>query len=275
MGVIIGFSGKKQSGKNTACNLVFGLEMSYIKVVQRFRLNTKGELIIGVFDEDKNEFDEFKIDPLARDSATINYLEEKVKGHIKVYSFADLLKKNICIDVLGLTDEQCYGTDEDKDTKTHLSWSDMPDGFTNITRGASLNPDYINANMTAREVMQYVGTNIFRQMYGEVWVDGLMRRIEKDNPAIALVADVRFPNEVAGIQKAAGKVIRLTRGEHSTDAHASETALDIDNYDWDNFNAVLDNSLMSIGEQNVAICKLLAKWSYLPDGLELLTEAQE
>jgi len=42
------------------------------------------------------------------------------KISIKTYSFADPLKRNICIDLLGLTEQQCYGSDEDKNSLTNI-----------------------------------------------------------------------------------------------------------------------------------------------------------
>ena len=61
-----------------------------------------------------------------------------------IYSFADPLKKDICMGVLGLTEQQCYGSDDDKNTMTDLWW----DGV----------------NLTAREAMEIIGTNIFRTL---------------------------------------------------------------------------------------------------------------
>lgn len=43
-------------------------------------------------------------------------------------SFADTLKE-FCIETLGLTREQCYGTDEEKNTPTKYNWEDAPDFF--------------------------------------------------------------------------------------------------------------------------------------------------
>ena len=40
----------------------------------------------------------------------------------KIYNFADPLKKDICINILGLTYEQCYGEDIDKNTVTEVEW---------------------------------------------------------------------------------------------------------------------------------------------------------
>jgi hypothetical protein len=83
---------------------------------------------------------------------------------------------------------------------------------------------------TPREIMQHFGTDAFRETYGEdVWVDSFIQRLRLRLPSHAVVKDVRFPNEVTGLQERAGAdVIRIDASERldSDDDHASETALD-------------------------------------------------
>ena len=67
--------------------------------------------------------------------------------------------------------------------------------------------------------------------------------------------------EVEAVQKAGGKVVRLTRQIYE-DSHSSETALDEDKYDWKNFDAVVDNSGMGIKETNNSIQKLISDWGW-------------
>ena len=43
----------------------------------------------------------------------------------KICYFAHSLK-NMCMDILGLTWEQCYGTDEQKNTFTDILWDKFP-----------------------------------------------------------------------------------------------------------------------------------------------------
>lgn len=138
---------------------------------------------------------------------------------VKHYSFADALK-SICIDILGLEYNQCYGSDEDKNTPTDIVW---------------------NGNeLTARQVMQIVGTDIFRSLKPNVWTEATIRKIQKDNPDIAIITDCRFPNEIDAVHDAKGIVIRLTRSIDASN-HPSESALDKENYDWNNFDIILDN----------------------------------
>lgn len=147
----------------------------------------------------------------------------------KMYNFADPLKKDICMNILGMTYDQCYGSDEQKNILTDIQWE--------------------GSKLTAREVMQFVGTDIFRKMKHNVWADATIRKIQEDSPLLAIIADCRFPNEVDAVRNAGGFVIKLTRNPHNSD-HSSETALDPKNYNANNFDLVIDNTTISIAEQN-------------------------
>jgi len=137
---------------------------------------------------------------------------------------------------LGLTKAQCYGTDEEKNTETHLRWEEMP-----LNGGRK-------GNMTAREVMQHVGTDIFRSMYRNIWVDCLLREIEKDGYKMAVLSDVRFDNEIKAIQAQGGIIIGLTRDKlEKSDGHSSEQP------NFDLCDHVIDNNDMSIPDQNKEI----------------------
>ena len=247
---ILAFSGRKQSGKNTCCNLIVGWEMLSLGLTQNIKIRDCLLWVSDILGDQQNEgfFD------ITRNNTAINrFKDAHLNQFIKLYSFADLLKKNVCMDVLGLTREQCYGTDEEKNTETNIVWGDLE----------GVNNKHIKSQkVTAREVMQYVGTDFFRKIYPNVWVDATIRKIREDGAYLALICDCRFPNEVKGVQDANGKVIRLTRNCNDKDSHASETALDKENYDWDNFDSIIDNETMDVGEQNKELYDILANWGW-------------
>lgn len=161
----------------------------------------------------------------------------------KIYNFADTLKNDICMNILGLSYSQCYGEDIDKNTLTDIVWD--------------------NKQLTAREVMQIVGTDIFRKMKNDVWAQATLNRINKESPKLAIIADCRFPNEVEAIKKANGIVIKLTRNLYNSQ-HSSETALDENHYSVSNFDLVINNQILSIQEQNHTVLKFLQKKRVLP-----------
>ena len=158
----------------------------------------------------------------------------------KTYNFADPLKK-LCIDILGLTYDQCYGPDECKNERVNCYINHCPDG-----------------QMTARQVMQYVGTDVFRKMQRNVWSDATLRLIEKESPSLALIADCRFPNEVDVVKNNGGIVIKLNRDLYASE-HASEKSLDEDMYDQSNFDLVIDNTKISVEEKNNIIYDFLTE----------------
>lgn len=160
-----------------------------------------------------------------------------------IYNFADALKQNICMEILGLSIEQCYGTDDQKNELVGCYWD--------------------NKQLTAREVMQLIGTDIFRRIQNNVWANTAIKRIRRDKPDIAIIADCRFPNEVDAIKNNNGLVIKLNRNPYNS-LHQSEIALDKHNYDQSNFDLVIDNHNMSIPEQNKVIYNFLLDRGLLP-----------
>jgi len=287
--IIIGLSARKQGGKNTAINFIYGIHMLALGIIKNtFNITEKGQLYVKDIFGDISFEGIFDID---RDTPEMEqFLAEHLNQFVKVYNFADLLKTEVCMKILGLTYEQCYGTDEQKNAFTHLMWENMPGVFTNNGRADFIcnilkyKDDFHNnllkdvgdetffhppGFMTAREVMQYVGTNVFRKMYGNVWVDATIRRIKDEGSQIALIADCRFPNEVEGIQNNNGKVIRLNRNPHPEDKHESETALDKENFEWNKFDSIIDNANSTIDEQNKQVYNVLKKWNLLPVELDI------
>ena len=270
---IIALSGRKQSGKTTTANQILGLEMTSLGIVRgACTINPKGQLYIDDLFGDKRY--EGVFDVMRNNESMNRFRAENLDPYVKIYSFADLLKQHVCIDILGLSWEQCYGTDEQKNTETHLRWEHMPGVMTpmdwsmrqgGVAQGYTQHPQEFNillkeGFMTGRDVMQFAGTEIFRKMYHNVWVDSTIRRIRREAPAIAVICDTRFPNEVMGVKEAGGRVLRLTRAPFKEDEHASETALDEDKFDWSNFDAVVDNELLNVAETCQTVHPILEKW---------------
>ena len=202
-------------------------------------------------------------------------------------SFADTLKQ-FCIDVLGLSYESCYGTDEQKDAPTQYQWESATwflrwkfgsrvisystgdinyktesdpnalmqqfHAYNGIPKGHQSGP------MSGRQIMQILGTDLIRETFGNVWANAIIRLIKKQNKPLSIITDNRFPSEVDIIlRESYGHIIRLTRSPRGfSDIHPSEASLD--HYDWDkNKCFVLDNSSLNIEEQNTAVIPILHK----------------
>jgi hypothetical protein len=64
-----------------------------------------------------------------------------------------------------------------------------------------------------------------RKIYEPIWVKSCIDKIKREQSELAIIADVRFPNEAKAIEDAGGIVLRLTR-DILHDDHSSEIALD-------------------------------------------------
>jgi hypothetical protein len=160
----------------------------------------------------------------------------------KIYSFADPLKQDICINILGMTHTQCYGSDDDKNTMTDLLWN--------------------GEELTARRAMEVIGTNIFRQIKTQVWVEATLNKIFREKFDLAIIVDCRFPNESDAILDSGGYVIRLDLNPFDSDSD-SEKALDPEYYDWSKFSYIIHNSSLTNEEKNNRILKFLTRNSIL------------
>lgn len=257
---ILGIAGKKQSGKNTTANIIHGLVLMERGMIKDFNIDNDGKLFILTSDaygtEDWGEFDITR-----KDRQFVEWAEYNMWPYVKLYSFADTLKW-ICIDLFNIPPECVYGTDEQKNRPIeHLKWDNMPGVITpigwSILEG-KLNPEIQSSPddfnlilaegpMTAREFMQYLGTEVMRRMYLNVWVESTLNKIQKEGSELAIIADARFPNEVNAIINRGGKVLKLNRNVFN-DQHASEIALD--SYDDNKFLKVIENN-------DIGVCDLL------------------
>ena len=102
--LIVGISGRKQSGKSTSTNLILSFYIAELELSNKVYLNNEGEIIVsdllgdtnyaGVFDITKN---------YNTNDFVISKFMNTLKQHINIHSFADPLKRDICMNLLGLT----------------------------------------------------------------------------------------------------------------------------------------------------------------------------
>lgn len=260
---ILILSGKKQSGKNTSCNFLHGYVMRLVGSTRAFNVDEKGRLLVA--SEHMNAQGEKEVgmgilDIERRDHDFYDWASVKMWPFVKAYSFAEQLKIAV-INIFGLTYEQCFGTDDDKNSDTTIKWGDVAFTLPPRTRGEMKKSGKLEEFMTAREFMQHFGTDVCRKIAGDCWVDACFRKIQAENVPLAIITDGRFPNEMEAAERYNAKTIRLARAPHQDD-HPSETALD----DWEpkDFDLFLDNSEMSIQEQNDAVLAQMMEWGIFP-----------
>jgi hypothetical protein len=152
-----------------------------------------------------------------------NYLCEH--HEFKRFAYADALKE-ACKSIFNFTDEQLYG-----DLK------EVVDPFWGAT---------------PRTVLQFVGTDLFRNNMGKIipnleyniWVKVVEKKISEEHRLYPhqniVITDVRFPNEVESIKNLGGRVIRVSRPElnisNGIDVHASEIQIEYLKVDKDLIN---------------------------------------
>lgn len=250
---VIGISGSKGSGKSTAVNGLYALELN--ELGYKARLDNLGRLSVVTNTETMEEglldINDKKVKP---------FLDETVHPFTKNYNLADALKEFL-IYIFGIPYENIYGTDEQKNTPTDIKWSQIPGyfckdfGAKNQSIEKELGIKYHQDNhLTCRELLQTFGTEICRKIKPDCWTQFTLKRICDEQPQLAIISDVRFIGEIQAIQEVGGKVIRLTRKPFS-DTHVSETELD----NFDGFDYILDNASLSIADQTTKFLEILCK----------------
>ena len=249
MSKILAFAGAKQSGKNTCCNFLHGYELFRNDVVDSFDVDTDGNLMVNtvIYDAKGEKQEGMGLLDVTRDDLEFApWAAHNMWPYVKHYSFASPLKE-IAVGLFGITEEQCYGTDQEKNTPINIKWEDMP---TKVKQ---------KGFMTAREFLQHFGTDICRSIKPDIWTGRCMRQILQEGSGLAIISDCRFPNEVEAVRAAGGKVIKLTRNI-AKDGHSSENALS----GYKDFDSVIDNASMNIQECNQSLLEIVNEWGWIP-----------
>lgn len=101
-----------------------------------------------------------------------------------------------------------------------------------------------------RTLLQWWGTEYRRNVETDYWVKRLAARLEEEQPEIALITDMRFPNEINFVEEY-GDTIKVNRPGLPPATHASETVLDsVPDNDWD-FILENDSTLEDFKERAV------------------------
>ena len=68
-------------------------------------------------------------------------------------------------------------------------------------------------NLTPRWVLQYWGTEVCRRgFHDDIWIASLENKLRNSSDNI-VISDCRFPNEIASIRSAGGRIVWIKRGE--------------------------------------------------------------
>jgi hypothetical protein len=250
---ILGISGAKQSGKTTCTNFLHGYQLRLHDVVTKFMMNDEGDLLVNAMTSNEKGDEEEGVgvlDVFRLDNEFVDYASQMVWPYVKAFSFADPLKL-MAMHLFGLTEQQCYGSDEYKNTKIPVKRK-----FIKKLLNRDLGDDKF---LTAREFLQLFGTDVCRAIKPDVWTSSCLDRVKESDAELAIVSDCRFPNEIDAIKNAEGRVIRLTRCPYD-DGHESETAL---TNEYEKYDHVIDNANLNMDEANRALMDVLKEWGWL------------
>lgn len=258
---IIGFCGRKQAGKNTCCNAILSIKLCHAGICERSRITDDGKVEVSdIFGEKWPNKEFFLFD---QDHVNFDYIFGGKNLFCKIYALADSLKE-ICNQVLGIDLALTNGSNEDKETMTDYKWENMPGVITfSQMRNLGLTKEQCeevglfvhgSGKMSVRDVMQYVGSEVFRRMNPNVWTECFFRKLDEDSPDVALVSDIRFADEVDALIKRKALVIGLTRNPFPEDSHQSEKIVI-----QDHCKHIIFNNKMDIKNQTLELYKILRK----------------
>ena len=142
----------------------------------------------------------------------------------KRLAFADPLKE-ICRDLFELSEEQLRGS---------------------LKTSGITGSDFIKDGVTPRKILQFFGTDIVRNQFGEIlkdpgnfWIRQISKRIIQEPETPFIFTDVRFENEAKFIHDLGGIIIKIRRPSvEKEDSH--ETEKGISGYDYEVVNDDLD-----------------------------------
>lgn len=254
---IVGFSGKIGAGKTSCSNFLHAMVFTHVSQSTPYAfVDERGKLMVQDANNHTGE-----VDVNLKTPEAIQWLTENVWGFIRNFSCAEELKR-ICMTLFELPYVSMYGTQDQKKEPTHLLWEDMPTKMVgHVKIGQTVPANNIKTGfMSGRDVLEYLGTQILRQMHPDCHANALRKLITTPHPLyglsqIAIVDDIRFPNEVKALQDIGGLVIRLTKvsKEAAENQHQSNIALD----DFDGFNHVIDNENMTMDESFANLMEIL------------------
>lgn len=272
---ILAIAGRKQSGKSTLCNFLHGYQMRCFDIIKDFVITNEGDLFVNAgLGEDGKEEDSFlKLDISRRDEEFLHWAEGVMFPFVKRYSFAGELKR-MCVDLFDIPHECVYGTDEQKNQlQEHLRWENMP-RFQNMNLmvkmpiDAKKSWDWREGAMTAREFMQFFGTDVMRKIWEPIWINRTIKKISQENPLLAVIDDMRFTDELLKIKEHWGDLsmcVGLTR-KVKEDTHSSENADPVISA----CDVIIDNSTMTINEVSKELISNLDSSGWLGDDMSKL-----
>jgi hypothetical protein len=248
--LLIAFTGKKQSGKDSACRFL------------RANATRLWPKLVPFLNKSVSESPDYPVPP----QVETFYVGGPMKEFAKTF---------------GVPHELVWGDDKAKNTLIDINWEQLPHYHRLLALNDRWNRELMEQRnnglksqvtvekewrhpprgpLTARQFLQQIGEEMFLGMDPMYWVKQFKAAVAASKADVGLVADPRKPEQVVAVQELGGIVFRLTRDPYEgKDQHISETALDPENFDWSLFDEVVDNRTMTVEETNKEVLARLLR----------------
>jgi hypothetical protein len=243
--MLLAFSGKKQSGKDSCARFVAANA--------------------NIFWPPKwHSFNGYKDSSAVAGETSVEFIY--VGGPMKGFALE-----------FGVPYESVWGTDEQKNMPIGIKWEQLPHyqrlvneaWLRNANRDSLVNQGVMSLStyfekfetvptgpLTGRQFLQQIGEEMFLPMDPLYWVKKYEAAVAASKAAVKLTADPRKPEQIHAITRLGGYTFKLLRAPFAdTDQHESEVALDPDRFDQTAFHAVIDNRHLTVPETNRQVLK--------------------
>lgn len=254
--------GAKQSGKTTSATAIYGMHLVNQGILPNANFDTNGKMTV-VYDKETNNGVEFDID--SSEDHMVGFMKKNVWAHIKHASFADALKTS-CAQLFGIDEKLMWGTNEDKESKTHIQWESLH----------KLLPQYASKTgpMSVRELLEVFGTDICREFDLNCHIKSAKNKLDITNPTIGIIPDGRFYNEFEffeNLKKNTAQQVLLIKHKRKPHKSSAKSENGLDGIDDSRFDLVLDNKNLSVNEKNGLLIDFLVEQGVLSGaGVEIV-----
>ena len=213
---------------------------------------------LGKFGKETIVLDTFNNQPVVFDYPN-DQLEQLIKTYsVKIYSFLDPIK-NFCINTFGLDVMQCYGSENDKDSYTHISWDDIHNEIKKkYSKKIKKKNDKKSLNdfLTADELLEIVKNDFALKFDPNAISRGLYSLIAQEGHKLSIIEDAKNCNEITIGTENGAKVIRLLRQSNEL----NEEDKKLDEFPLGEYNLIVDNKNMTMQETHNHIKPKVHEW---------------
>ena len=256
---LLAFCGSKQSGKGVSASYATALVWRAAGKINEFYLDDTGQIIIKDCCGKKLSKDmvldtvDYNVEPELAD--ILGQMQNPDPMQLVQHESLAAPLKEMMTEVLGIPRQLVRGNEQARNYQTYYTIGQLRPLVGNGPFAGRTD----DTRLTVREMMQLIGTDIFRKIDPNIWAGRLEERIygtiEAYHPILIVVTDVRFEEERVMIQdKLGGCLIGLTRRPF-VDGHASENVSAL----VGKCNYVIDNANMSIEQQCAALFPILSQ----------------